>query len=81
MELLVILSFHRQYVPTSQACVSFTQDEAGLRMLQVTGSIMFSVKLLSVAEIVGVAFHIGNYLICLLCVYVSREQIPSSCRG
>lgn len=42
---------------------------------------MFSVKLLSMAELVRVAFHIGNYLIWLLRVYVSREQIPSSCRG
>jgi len=61
MELLVIHGFHRLYVPPPQAWVAFTQDEKGLRMMQVTGSIMFSLKLLTMAKLVRVGFHTGNY--------------------
>lgn len=42
-------------------------------MLQVTGTVTFSVKLLTVVERVRVGFHIENDLIWLLHVYMCGE--------
>lgn len=81
VELRVIHGFRRPEVPPPPARVAFPHGGKGWRMLSVTGGIVFSAKLLTVAELVRVGFHIGNYSTWLLHVYVSREQIPSSCRG
>lgn len=51
----------------------FPKMRKGLGMLQVTGTVTFSVKLLTVAERVRVGFHIENDLIWLLHVYMCGE--------
>ena len=50
-------------------------------MLHVAASIAFSAALLTTAELVRVGFHTEDYLVWLLRVYLSGEQIPSSCLG
>lgn len=81
IEVLVLDGFCGLCVQTVPCPCSLRPRREGFEMLHVAASIAFSAALLTTAELVRVGFHTEDYLIWLLRVYVSGEQIPSSCLG
>lgn len=81
IEVLVLDGFCGLYVQTVPRPCSLRPRREGFEMRHVAASIMFSAALLTTAELVRVGFCTEDYLIWLLHMYVSGEQIPSSCLG